>query len=88
MALQALSEIAQKIYTKDGLTNMTVSANIKDLFTQDFRVTGSKKLILQRAEIPNNLLPNPLTITASGTGCALLQVRTRLSNLFCELYQL
>ena len=79
MALQALSEVAQKIYTKDGLINLTVSANIKDLFTQDFRVTGSKRLTLQRTEIPKNLLPNPLTITASGTGCALLQVRTRLS---------
>jgi hypothetical protein len=54
--------------------NLTVSASIKDIFTQDFRVTGSNKLILQRAEIPSNLLPNTLAINASGKGCALLQV--------------
>ncbi|CAB3978842.1 alpha-2-macroglobulin-like isoform X1, partial [Paramuricea clavata] len=77
IALQALSEVAQKVYTKDGRTNLAVSANIKDIFTQDFTVTGSNKLVLQRAEIPSKLLPNTLAISASGNGCALLQTSVK-----------
>ena len=66
--------------------NLTVSASIKDVFTQDFTVTGNNKLILQRAEIPSNFLPSTLAINASGKGCALLQVRT--SNQWKYVYEL
>jgi hypothetical protein len=74
--LQALSEAAQKYYTDDVMTNLTVSTIMKDISIQDFTITGRNKVVLQRAEIPRDLLPNSLAVNASGVGCALLQVRT------------
>jgi hypothetical protein len=55
-------------------TNLTVSATIGGVI-QYFSVNDDNKLVLQRAELPNNLLPNVLAVYASGKGCALLQVR-------------
>jgi hypothetical protein len=48
--------------------------NIGDVFGHDFMVTADTKLVLQRAEIPSNALPNKVNIAASGSGCALVQV--------------
>ena len=69
MALQALSEVAQEIQV-----NLFISARIDDRFTQDFIVNTTNKLVLQRSEIPSNLLPTSLVINATGHGCALFQV--------------
>ena len=73
MALQALSEAAQK-FTSNPSINLNISVNVKDTFGHDFKLTPDTKLLLQRVEIPSSALPNKVDVTASGSGCALLQV--------------
>ena len=57
--------------------------NVKDMFGYDFKLTPDTRLFLQRVEIPSNALPNKVDVTASGSGCALLQVVSR-SNKRCK----
>ncbi|XP_028416699.1 pregnancy zone protein-like [Dendronephthya gigantea] len=85
VALQALSEVAARFYSKSDLSILNVSANIKDGFDHNFSVTDNNKLILQRVEIPSNFLPNTLGINASGSGCALLQVSVKYNIPVFEL---
>ena len=74
MGIQALSEAAKKWYHQGGMMNMTVFASVGDV-VQKFSVTDNNKLVLQRAVLPINLLPNiELAINATGEGCAHLQV--------------
>mgnify|MGYP002803887076 FL=1 len=73
VAIQALSEAAKKWYNEGGWMNMTVSASVGNV-VQEFSITDSNKLVLQRAVIPNNLPPTiRVLINATGEGCALLQ---------------
>ena len=82
MALQALSEVAQKI--QGSQINLFISASIDDIFKQDFIVNRNNKLVLQRSEIPSNLLPTSLLLNATGQGCALFQVNIYVILLDCR----
>ncbi|XP_028400033.1 murinoglobulin-1-like isoform X2 [Dendronephthya gigantea] len=77
VALQALSEFAQKTYHGDSSLNLRISTNIGDIFGHDFQLTGDNKFILQRVEIPSDALPNQMNVTASGSGCALFQASVK-----------
>ncbi|XP_028400036.1 pregnancy zone protein-like isoform X5 [Dendronephthya gigantea] len=77
VALQALSEFAQKTYHGDSPLNLSISTNIGDIFGHDFQLTGDNKFILQRVEIPSEALPDQVNIKASGSGCALLQASVK-----------
>lgn len=74
MALQALSEVAQTFFSGDTSTNLSVSMNIKDVFGHVFHIKADNRMLLQRVEIPSEVLPNKVDISTSGSGCALLQV--------------
>ncbi|XP_028418027.1 C3 and PZP-like alpha-2-macroglobulin domain-containing protein 8 isoform X1 [Dendronephthya gigantea] len=77
VALQALSEVAEIYYWGNTQMNLTISAIINNRFSQEFVITDINRLILQRSKIPRKLLPNTLTLNASGSGCAFVQVSVK-----------
>ncbi|WP_395241816.1 hypothetical protein, partial [Salmonella sp. s51933] len=71
VALQALSEFAGKAYGDSvdfKTSNLAVSLKINSKFSHDFTITKANKMVLQRLEIPQKLIPNQLDVTATGTG--------------------
>lgn len=78
VALQALAEFAGKAYGSNAdfkSNNLAGSIKIKNIFSHDFTITDSNRLVLQRVEIPAKTIPNKLNLTAKGAGCAMLQVK-------------
>ncbi|WP_411027538.1 hypothetical protein, partial [Salmonella sp. s54925] len=58
-------------------SNLAVSLKINSKFSHDFTITKANKMVLQRLEIPQKLIPNQLDVTATGTGCALIQTSVK-----------
>ncbi|KAK3727995.1 hypothetical protein QZH41_015943 [Actinostola sp. cb2023] len=74
VALQALARYAGYVYR--GGTRMRIDVGyVNDKqFQHSFRINDNNRLVLQRVEVPQNILPvDHIPIDAFGDGCALLQ---------------
>ncbi|XP_046585071.1 pregnancy zone protein-like [Haliotis rubra] len=70
-ALEALSKFAGDVYSPQ--TSINVSVNIQS-YSKNFDVNPNTALLLQADDIPMANVPGVLTVTASGSGVAVLQV--------------
>lgn len=72
MGLEALSEFASLAYNKDG-TELQISVTGKQM-NESFSVSENEHTTLLLQSVPIRALPNVISITANGVGCALVQV--------------
>ena len=72
VALQAMSEYSLKISSKENDLNVKVGIG-NPITEQNFAVDEDNKLILQKEKIGPLSLQNDVTVTASGTGCFMVQ---------------
>lgn len=72
LGLQAMAEFASKTFTGNATDLSVTFTGNKMSQTYDI-TTGVNTLLLQRAPIMH--LPNTLSVSTNGTGCALIQVR-------------
>ena len=76
VALQALSEFAGVFFVPgNGQSSVALTLKMKD-FTHQFTITEKNRLVMQKLELPPNLVPNNITFTGKGDGCALIQVKS------------
>ena len=79
MALQALSEFAGLFFVPgSGSASVALALKMKN-FTHQFSITEKNRLVLQSLELPPNLVPNNISFTGKGDGCALIQVKKRMA---------
>jgi hypothetical protein len=78
IGLQALSEFASLAYNKEG-SEMHISVSGKQL-NHSFSVSESERNTLLLQSAPISVLPNSLTISARGAGCALVQATVRYNK--------
>lgn len=69
MALQALALSSRLIFSTDGSTTVTVASPSS---SHEFTVTKDNKLLLQEKELED--LEGEHVLTATGNGCAVVQV--------------
>jgi CD109 antigen len=72
VALQAMSEYSLKISSKENDLNVKVGIG-NPITEQNFAVDEDNKLILQKEKIGPLSLKSDVTVTASGTGCFMVQ---------------
>jgi CD109 antigen len=72
VALQAMSEYSLKISSKENDLNVKVGIG-NPITEQNFAVDEDNKLILQKEKIGPLSLQSDVTVTASGTGCFMVQ---------------
>lgn len=72
MALQALASYAQLAFKAENKVKVTTSGTNLD---KVFYVNTNNRLLLQRIPLS---VPSQLTVQATGTGCAFVQVRSYL----------
>ncbi|BFZ02236.1 hypothetical protein BsWGS_05276 [Bradybaena similaris] len=71
VGLEALSEFASLAYNKDG-TELKISVTGKQM-DESFSVSENEHTTLLLQSVPIRTLPNVISITANGVGCALVQ---------------
>ncbi|XP_071089780.1 alpha-2-macroglobulin-like protein 1 isoform X1 [Haliotis cracherodii] len=78
LGLQAMSEFASKTFTGNATDLSVTFTGNKMSQTYDI-TTGVNTLLLQRAPIMH--LPNTLSVSTNGTGCALIQANVQFNKL-------
>ncbi|KAK3727994.1 hypothetical protein QZH41_015942, partial [Actinostola sp. cb2023] len=74
VALQALSRYAGYVYRGGTRMKIDVGYINDEQFQHSFRINDNNRLVLQRVEVPQKMLPvDHMPIDAFGDGCALLQ---------------
>ncbi|XP_048243479.1 alpha-1-macroglobulin-like [Haliotis rufescens] len=77
VALEALSKFAGDVYSPQ--TSINISVNMQG-YSKNFSINSDTALLLQAGEIPVANVPSVLTLTASGSGVAVLQVHKQYNE--------
>ncbi|XP_067665112.1 alpha-2-macroglobulin-like protein 1 isoform X2 [Haliotis asinina] len=78
LGLQAMAEFASKTFTGNA-TDLSVAFDGDKMSKTYDIITGVNTLLLQKAPITH--LPNTLTVSTNGTGCALIQANVQFNKL-------